>query len=321
MKRIFCMLLLTWFVTVYAMASGNVISMRSAVLPAKPKRVVVLEFMLAESLATLDVTPVGMVDPARYREWIGYDLPRFTHVVNVGTRQQPSLEAIARLKPDLILGVSFRHAVLFDQLTRIAPTVLFEFNARDLQVNQLQHMLNVFSALATITGHDSIGQQVKHSLQNALAADRKRLADAGLSGKHIAILQELGLQDRYWAYTTNSMAGGVAQSLDISLWPNWPTREGTTFVTPEDLLKQTELSVLLISATGSGVGLAQKLTSPIWPFVPANKTGRIALMPRNIWGFGGPMSATQLSQHMTDGILAAYVNTNQIAATKSSKCK
>lgn len=310
MKRIFCMFLLIWLVTSYATASDNVISIRSAVLPKQPKRVVVLEFMLAESLATLDVTPVGMVDPERYREWIGYDLPRFTHVVNVGTRQQPSLEAIAGLKPDLILGVSFRHTVLFDELTRIAPTVLFEFNARDLQINQLQHMMNVFSALATITSHDSAGQQVKHKLQNALAADRARLAVAGLNGKHIAILQELGLQDRYWAYTTNSMAGGVAQSLGISLWPNWPTKEGTTFVTPEDLMKQADLSVLLISATGSEISLAQKLISPIWPFVPANEKGRITLIPRNIWGFGGPMSAIKLSQHLTDGMLAAYANTN-----------
>ena len=285
--------------------ASDAVGMRSAVLPMQPKRIVVLDFLLAESLAALNVTPVGMVDPNRYREWIGYDIPRFTHVLDVGTRQQPSLEAMARLKPDLILGVTFRHAALFDAFERIAPTVLFNFNSNDQQVNQLDHVLRVFDAVADITDHRAAGHAVKQGLQAALAADRARLAAAGLSGKRVAVLQELGLQDMYWSYTTNSMAGGIAQALGLALWPHWPSKEGTTFISSENLLNQPDLSVLLISATGPEVGLAQKLVSPIWRFVPARTEGRIALMPRNIWGFGGPVSAATLAQHMTDALLAA----------------
>ncbi|QRX84983.1 iron-siderophore ABC transporter substrate-binding protein [Glaciimonas sp. PAMC28666] len=287
-----------------AVASDQ-IGMRSAVLPDHPKRIVVLEFLFAESLAALDLTPVGMVDPDRYREWIGYDNPRFSQVVDIGTRQQPSLEAIARLKPDLIVGVTFRHAALFDAFERIAPTVLFNFNATDHHVNQLDHALKLFDTFAIITGRAAAGKKVEQNVQTALASDRARLVAAGLAGKRLAVLQELGLQDMYWAYASNSMAGGIALKLGLSLWPNWPTKEGTTFVSSEDLLKQSDMHVLMISATGPEVGLAQKLNSPIWRYVPARRAGHVALVARNIWGFGGPMSAIKLSHQLTEAMLAA----------------
>lgn len=303
MMRALLLTLLCWWMG--AALAADVVGMRSATLPQQPQRIVVLEFMFAESLAALNVTPVGMVDPSRYREWVGYDHARFIHVPDIGTRQQPSLEAIARLKPDLIVGLTFRHAALFDSLQRIAPTVLFNFYASDMQVNQLDHALRIFDRFAGLVGRASEGKKVQQDVQAALASDRARLRDAGLTGQRLAVLQELGLQDMYWSYTANSMAGGVAQALGVKLWPHWPTKEGTTFVSSEDLLKQSDLSVLLISATGPEVGIAQKLASPIWRFVPARTSGHMALMPRNIWGFAGPMSAVQLSHHMRDAMLQA----------------
>ena len=109
----------------------------------------------------------------------------------------------------------------------------------------------------------------------------------------------------YWPYAANSMAGGIRQALNLRLWLDWPTREGTAFVSSEDLLKQADASLLMISATGPEIGLAQKLQSPIWRFVPARTAGHMALMPRNIWGFGGPMSAVRLSHQLTDSMLEA----------------
>ncbi|MBN3821962.1 ABC transporter substrate-binding protein, partial [Paraburkholderia sp. Se-20369] len=108
--------------------ANPVVSQASARMPARPLRVVALEFMFAETLAALDITPVGMVDTAFYPGWLGYDNARFAHVTDVGSRQEPGLEAIAAVKPDLIIGVGFRHAPIFEALDRIAPTILFQFS-------------------------------------------------------------------------------------------------------------------------------------------------------------------------------------------------
>ena len=138
--------------------------------------------------------------------------------------------------------------------------------------------------------------------------EKERYPYHKVCGEYISLeswnfLQELGLPDRYWAYTGNSMAGGVAKQLGVSLWPAKATREGTTYLTSEDFLTRPQTSVLLTSATGPEVKLDAKLDSPVWRFVPARREGRVMLVERNVWGFGGPMSALKLSHAMTEALL------------------
>ncbi|MBN3767779.1 iron-siderophore ABC transporter substrate-binding protein [Burkholderia sp. Ac-20365] len=284
------------------------VSQTSDILPAHPKRIVVLEFLFAEALLSLDITPAGMVDTAYYPSWIGYGVERMQSVPDVGTRQEPSLEAIAALKPDLIIGVGFRHAPIFAALKSIAPTVLFQFSPDmkpdGVQATQLEWARRIFDTIGCMTGRTAQAQAVERQLDEGLARDAKRLADAGRAHTDFALLQELGLPDRYWAYTGNSMAGGVAKQLGVTLWPSKATREGTTYLTSEDFLTRPQTSVLLTSATGPEVKLEAKLDSPVWRFVPARREGRVTLVERNVWGFGGPMSALRLSHAMTEGLLS-----------------
>jgi len=303
------------------LSANPTVTQASATLPAHPKRIVVLEFMFAEALLSLDVTPAGMVDTAYYPSWIGYGVERMQSVPDVGTRQEPSLEAIAALKPDLIIGVGFRHAPIFGALQSIAPTVLFQFSPEmkldGAQATQLEWARRIFDTIGCMTGRTVQAQAIERQLDEGLARDAKRLADAGRTHADFALLQELGLPDRYWAYTSNSMAGGVARKLGLTLWPAQPTREGTTYVTSEDLLKRPQMSVLLTSATGPEVKLEAKLDSPVWRFVPARREGRVTLVERNVWGFGGPMSALRLSRAVTDAVLSLPTAEAQLGVSAS----
>ncbi|KVA16819.1 ABC transporter substrate-binding protein [Burkholderia ubonensis] len=291
-----------------SLAGNPVVSQASATMPVRPQRVVALEFMFAETLAALDITPVGMVDTAFYPGWLGYDNARFAHVTDVGSRQEPGLEAIAAVKPDLIIGVGFRHAPIFAALDRIAPTILFQFspnvNEGGVPVTQLDWTRQIFRTIGAVTGRSARAQAVEARLDAGLARNAKRLAAAGRQHERVALLQDLGLPDRYWAYTGNSTAAGLARALGVDLWPKKPTREGTLYVTSADLLAQRDLAVLFVTATGMDVLLDAKLDSPVWQYVPARKAKRIALIERNIWGFGGPMSALKLADVMTDTLLA-----------------
>jgi iron complex transport system substrate-binding protein len=304
-----------------SLSANPTVTQASDALPAHPKRIVVLEFLFAEALLSLDVTPAGMVDTAYYPSWIGYGVERMQSVPDVGTRQEPSLEAIAALKPDLIIGVGFRHAPIFSALQSIAPTVLFQFSPEmkldGAQATQLEWARRIFDTIGCITGRTVQAQAIERQLDEGLARDAKRLADAGRTHADFALLQELGLPDRYWAYTSNSMAGGVAKKLGVTLWPSKPTREGTTYLTSEDFLKRPQTSVLLTSATGPEVKLDAKLDSPVWRFVPARREGRVTLVERNVWGFGGPMSALKLSHAMTDALLSMPAGASQLEASKS----
>ncbi|KWI28922.1 iron ABC transporter substrate-binding protein [Burkholderia stagnalis] len=291
-----------------SLAGNPVVSQASAAMPARPLRVVALEFMFAETLAALDITPVGMVDTAFYPGWLGYDNARFAHVTDVGSRQEPGLEAIAAVKPDLIIGVGFRHAPIFDALDRIAPTILFQFspnvNEGGVPVTQLDWTRQIFRTIGAVTGRSARAQAVEAQLDAGLARNAQRLAAAGRQHERVALLQDLGLPDRYWAYTGNSTAAGLARVLGVELWPNKPTREGTLYVTSADLLPQRDLAVLFVTTGGVDMPLDSKLDSPVWRYVPARRAHRVALVERNIWGFGGPMSALKLADVMTDTLLA-----------------
>ncbi|AOK18295.1 iron ABC transporter substrate-binding protein [Burkholderia cepacia] len=290
-----------------SLAGNPVVSQASATMPVRPQRVVALDFMFAETLAALDIMPVGMADTAFYPGWLGYDNARFAHVTDVGSRQEPGLEAIAAVEPDLIIGVGFRHAPIFEALDRIAPTILFQFspNVSDggVPVTQLDWMRQIFRTIGAVTGRDARAQAVDAQLDAGIARNAKRLAAAGRQHERVALLQDLGLPDRYWAYTGNSTSAGLARALGLDPWPQKPTREGTLYVTSADLLRQRELAVLFVTASGMDVPLSAKLDSPVWQYVPARKAKRIALIERNIWGFGGPMSALKLADVMTDTLL------------------
>lgn len=290
-----------------SLAGNPVVSQASATMPVRPQRVVALDFMFAESVIALDIVPVGMADTAFYPGWLGYQSDRLANVTDIGSRQEPGLEAIAAVKPDLIIGVGFRHAPIFDALDRIAPTILFQFspNVSDggVPVTQLDWMRQIFRTIGAVTGRDARAQAVDAQLDAGIARNAARLAAAGRKGERVALLQDLGLPDRYWAYTGNSTSAGLARALGLDPWPKKPTREGTLYVTSADLLKQRELAVLFVTASGMEVPLSAKLDSPVWRFVPAMREHRIALIERNIWGFGGPMSALKLADVMTDTML------------------
>ena len=95
-------------------------------LTEAPKRIVVLEYSFIDALAAIGVSPVGGaddLDPLRIIPEVRDLIDPWT---SVGMRSQPSLEVIARLKPDLIIGDVDRHRVSYEDLSKIAPTILLK---------------------------------------------------------------------------------------------------------------------------------------------------------------------------------------------------
>ena len=104
-------------------------AMGTAEIEGAPERVVVLDTGELDATLALGVTPVGAV-----RTSVSDELPGLVaeagvdpaEIENVGTIEEPDLEAITALEPDLILTNVVRHEALYDQLHQIAPTVMAE---------------------------------------------------------------------------------------------------------------------------------------------------------------------------------------------------
>jgi iron complex transport system substrate-binding protein len=96
-------------------------------IPLHPQRIVVLDAdgaFLLDGLLALGIKPVGLtrcsncINSDPFSEFLG-DIP------SVGTNEQPSLEKILMLKPDLILGYRWQKS-FYPLLSEIAPTVLID---------------------------------------------------------------------------------------------------------------------------------------------------------------------------------------------------
>lgn len=100
-------------------------------IPAKPMRVVALDASMVDDTLLLATPVVGFTS---YRS-VGDSLPEYLGearntlgkgAVSVGSLEEPSLEKIFALKPDLIVSAKVRHEKIYEKLSAIAPTVFAE---------------------------------------------------------------------------------------------------------------------------------------------------------------------------------------------------
>ncbi|ONI76610.1 ABC transporter substrate-binding protein [Kribbella sp. ALI-6-A] len=93
-------------------------------LDKKPERVVVLDSGELDGVLALGMTPVGMATNAGQSGVPSYLAGKAQGIPTVGGVTELNLEAIANLKPDLILGSKLRANDLYPKLSAIAPTVM-----------------------------------------------------------------------------------------------------------------------------------------------------------------------------------------------------
>ncbi|MDP4502924.1 ABC transporter substrate-binding protein [Nonomuraea turcica] len=100
-------------------------------IPVQPKRVVALDQSFVDAVLTLETPVVGYTTyrslDDKLPDYLGTVAEQYgKEATPVGTLEEPSLEKIIALKPDLIVSAKVRHEALYDKLSKIAPTVFSE---------------------------------------------------------------------------------------------------------------------------------------------------------------------------------------------------
>jgi len=267
---------------------------------AAPKRVVALEWDGLENLRALGVKPVGGADLRGYRTYVSVGLPG--GVTDVGTRQEPSLERIAKLKPDLIIVPGYRAGRSMKSLRKIAKVV--ETNPYPDGAH-FSAMVRDFRAIAKAVGKPKGGEAVLRRMSSTFADLRRRLARANRDGVRVTIATPGGTASSpaLRLFTSNSAAAEIVRRLGLrSAWSGSPQRFGFTTAGVE-ALRQVQGGWLAFVYPSPFASQIKRFTAQnAYKRLEMVKKKRVRKLQGNTWLFGGPLSAKVFAQRLTSAL-------------------
>lgn len=142
----------------------------SVSLPEAPAKVAVLDLGAADTMMALGVTPRAVPD----KLYIDHLQPLAQGAAPVGTLQEPNLEKLAEVGPDLIV-VANRSAVKRDAVAQVAPAIDMTVDGARL-IDDAKARLTAF---ATLFGKQAEGEALLATLDGKLAAVRAAGKDKG----------------------------------------------------------------------------------------------------------------------------------------------
>ncbi|NOH27361.1 ABC transporter substrate-binding protein [Vibrio mediterranei] len=260
-----------------------------------PKRVVVLDWALAESVLALGVQPVAAADVKGYQDWVGSPaLPSDT--IDVGSRREPNLELIASLKPDLIL-MSGHLAPAYEKLNAIAPTIAMSI------YNDKQQPYENAKSLVTMLGEVFNKQEQAKSV---IAQTEKKLADNGAkvaqlnNGKPFLMVRFIG-DKHVRVHSTGSLMNDTISAMSLKNSWNGPTNSwGFSSASVEQLAKYQDSNVLIFGPL-TLQEQTQLNASPLWGAMAFSREHRVKIIPK-VWTFGSLIAMQRLSDEVVNQV-------------------
>ncbi|WJQ81491.1 ABC transporter substrate-binding protein [Brevibacillus brevis] len=234
-----------------------------------PKRVVALEYSFVDGLWELGVTPVGIAqeNDKDVEGLIGKKI----EYTPVGTRQQPSLEVISSLKPDLIIGDLNRHKDIYKDLQKIAPTIILKSRNSTYQEN-----LSSFVTIGEALNKQKEAEQrlIKHK---EIIAEFKKKVQAGDSRK---VMLGVFRADSLSAHGSKSFDGELLEMIGIkNAIQDAP--EPTVKISLEQMV-QWDPDVIFLAEADDAL-LNEWKQNPLWNNITAVKNHEVYKVNRDLW--------------------------------------
>ncbi|WP_100400992.1 ABC transporter substrate-binding protein [Bacillus sp. FJAT-44742] len=271
-----------------------------------PETIVVLEWVYAEDLLALDVQPAGVADIEGYNDWVNIEPELSEDTVDVGTRQEPSLEEIAQLEPDLIITAASRHEGISDELNNIAPTLLFEPYPEEGEGDQYEEMETTFKEIATAVDREDQAEEVLSDLHASYDELEGLLADDNLTGTEVLLSQAFSANENATVrlFTDNSMAVQIMEHIGLENAFDEETFEvyGFSETGVENLEPYEDAEFLYIVQEDDNVFENQLAGNPVWEELNFVQEDRTHALPGDTWTFGGPLAAEVFAEQVVEAL-------------------
>lgn len=263
-------------------------------LTKRPVRVAVLGPYALDLVLSIGAQPAGYAEvgqynlgvpgaPSRAIPYLG-DRVR-TRPVNLGTREQPSLEALAVLKPDLIVGQDDLHAELYPQLARIAPTLLAD--SADWREG--------LKAVGLAFRREERGRQIQTGLDRDIRSLRAVLESYRKQNPRVLLLGFPGL-------TSGSTPAAITDAFSARLfrelgWPPLlsPNAGGALSVEGVAALNPDVIFVTANSTNTVENARREWFATPVLANLKASREKKVYIVPNQLWNrIRGPLAAGQV---------------------------
>ena len=271
-------------------------------IPGTPVRIVSLDWVYTEELITLGIQPVGAASTEQYRRLYGSNPELAVDVKDVGERQEPNLEVLAALKPDLIISNLFFSKTNYESLKGIAPTLLFNPYPDQGQINQYEEMEQSFRTIAEIVGKQEEAEQVLADLQRTYGEAKDKLKAAGQDGAPFVLSQLFPGQGgaNLRLMTDNSTAVQTLQRIGLNnaYQPGKFEQYGFSQTNVEALTPIQDANFFYVPSEDSGAIEKQLAENALWKGLEFVKEQRNYSLGSDAWLFGGPLSAMELANRI-----------------------
>ena len=260
-------------------------------LDKTPSRVVALEYSFVDALAQVGVSPVGVADDNKIDRILPQVREKIAAWQSVGTRSQPSLEVIASLKPDLIIADPSRHTAVFEELKKIAPTVMFDSRHESYQEN-----LETAQKIGDLVGKSSEMKAKINEHNDYIANIAKNL---GVQGKKASF--GTSREDKFNIQNDNGYVGSFLTTLGFA-----PTKLNSDQAFVEINLEQLvmEKPEYLFIAHYRDESIARKWEAePLWKAIPAVKANHVYSVDSDMWARGRGLEASKIMAKQIEGFV------------------
>lgn len=252
-----------------------------------PKRVVILTNEGTEALLAMGVKPVGAVESWTGDPWYDHIKDEMEGVKSVGTESEPSLETIASLKPDLIIGNKMRQEAVYEQLNAIAPTIFAEDLRGDWKLN--------FELYSKAVNKEEEGKKVIEDFDNRVADLKGKLGDQ--LQKEVSIVRFMAGDVRI--YHKDTFSGVILDQLGFARPESQNVNDFAEKNATKERIPAMDGDVIFYFSYETGDGEATKLeeewiNDPLFKNLSAVKAGNIHKVNDAIWNTAGGVKAANL---------------------------
>lgn len=264
-------------------------------VPAMPQRIVVLDTSALDNLLALGVKPVGAPYSVSVNaNFFAYLASDTKGIENVGTVDQPNLESVAKMNPDLIIGSKTNHDAVRDKLKQIAP-VYFVDKTGDM-------WKEAFRQYADAVNQNEKGKEVLAAYEKRVNAFKSASGDKMKSLK-VSLLRPR--QDHVAIYLKQSFGAALIEEAGLSR-PAGQTKDAFSSKVTEEQIAELDGDLIIWYGRENELGYFQTKIqkNPLWNTLAAVKNKQVHQVDWEVWLSGAGIQAANKALDDLERIIA-----------------